>query len=149
MTFFVLAQHLSISLHVEKNEKGTTIRGKKNGKSRKLSVLFFQFKFVAFLVLEKTFRNIRNCSVISENQKSFRKVFVLNLLDFSHLLVVHDGVHVNQLINLWEYKEISISEEHVFCNTKGKYRRTSGIRVKIKTLPFFPFLFQSVARQSN
>jgi len=53
MTFFVLAQHLSISLHVEKNEKGTTIRGKKNGKSRKLSVLFFQFKFVAFLVLEK------------------------------------------------------------------------------------------------
>ena len=76
-------------------------------------------------------------------------MFVLNLLDFSHLLVVHDGVHVNQLINLWEYKEISISEEHVFCNTKGKYRRTSGIRVKIKTLPFFPFLFQSVARQSN
>ena len=148
MTFFVLAQHLSISLHVEKNEKGTTIRGKK-GKSRKLSVLFFQFKFVASLALEKTFRNIRNCSVISENQKSFRKVFVLNLLDFSHLLVVHDGVHVNQLINLWEYKEIFISEEHVFCNTKGKYRRTSGIRVKIKTLPFFPFLFQSVARQSN
>jgi hypothetical protein len=68
---------------------------------------------VTFLVLEKTFRKIRNCSVISENQKSFRKVIVLNLLDFSHLLVVHDGVHVNQSIKSWEYKEISISEEHV------------------------------------
>ena len=104
---------------------------------------FSIFKFVTFLILEKTFRKIRNCPVISENQKSFRKVIVLNLLDFSHLLVVHDGVHVNQLINLWEYKEIFISEEHVFCNTKGKYRRTSGIRVKIKTLPFFPFYFKA------
>ena len=143
MTFFVLAQHLSISLHVEKNEKGTTIRGKK-GKSRKLSVLFFQFKFVASLALEKTFRNIRNCSVISENQKSFRKVIVLNLLDFSHLLVVHDGVHVNQSIIFGNTKKSQLLKT-VFCNTKGGYRRTSGIRVKFKTLPVF---FLSISKRS-
>jgi hypothetical protein len=111
MTLFVLAQLLYISLHVEKNEKGQRSGKKQIQKTECL--VFSIFKFVTFLVLEKTFRKIRNCSVISENQKSFRKVIVLNLLDFSHLLVVHDGVHVNQSIKSWEYKEISISEEHV------------------------------------
>ena len=94
-----------------------TKKGQRSGKKWQIQktecLVFSIFKFVTFLVLEKTFRKIRNCSVISENQKSFRKVIVLNLLDFSHLLVVHDGVHVNQSINRWEYKEISISEEHV------------------------------------
>ena len=94
-----------------------TKKGQRSGEKTQIlkteCLVFSSFKFVTFLVLEKTFRKIRNCSVISENQKSFRKVIVLNLLDFSHLLVVHDGVHVNQSINLWEYKEISISEEHV------------------------------------
>lgn len=145
MTLFVLAQLLYISLHVEKNEKGTKIREKKpeNWVSG-----FPIFKFVTFLVLEKTFRKIRNCPVISENQKSFRKVIVLNLLDFSHLLVVHDGVHVNQSIIFGNTKKSQLLKT-IFCNTKGEYRRTSGIRVKFKTLPVFSFLFQSVARQSN
>ena len=109
---------------------------------------FSIFKFVTFLILEKTFRKIRNCPVISENQKSFRKVIVLNLLDFSHLLVVHDGVHVNQSIIFGNTKKSQLLKT-IFCNTKGGYRRTSGIRVKFKTLPVFSFLFQSVARQSN
>ena len=103
---------------------------------------FSIFKFVTFLVLEKTFRKIRNCPVISENQTSFRKVIVLNLLDFSHLLVVHDGVHVNQSIIFGNTKKSQLLKT-IFCT------RTSGIRVKFKTLPVFSCLFQSVARQSN
>ena len=145
MTLFVLAQLLYISLHVEKNEKGTKIR-EQNPENWVSG--FSIFKFVTFLVLEKTFRKIRNCPVISENQKSFRKVIVLNLLDFSHLLIVHDGVHVNQSIIFGNTKKSQLLKT-VFCNTKGGYRRTSGIRVKFKTLPVFSFLFQSVARQSN
>ena len=103
---------------------------------------FSIFKFVTFLVLEKTFRKIRNWSVISENQKNFRKVIVLNLLDFSHLLVVHDGVHVNQSIVFGNTKKSQLLKT-IFCKTKGEYRRTSGIRVKFKTLPVFPFYFKA------
>ena len=53
MTLFVLAQLLYISLHVEKNAKGTKIR-EKNPENWVSG--FSIFKFVTFLVLEKTFR---------------------------------------------------------------------------------------------
>ena len=41
MTLFVLAQLLYISLHVEKNEKGTTIRGKKRQIQKTECLVFF------------------------------------------------------------------------------------------------------------
>jgi hypothetical protein len=66
-------------------------------------------------------------------------VIVLNLFDFSHLLVVHDGVYINQSRNLGNTKKSQFLK-NMFCNAKGKSRKTSGIRVKFKTLPVFPHL---------
>ena len=57
MTLFVLAQLFYISLHVEKNEKGTKIREKK---SRKLSVWLFNFQVCDIFGIRKN---------IQKNQK--------------------------------------------------------------------------------
>ena len=63
-----------------------TKKGQRSGEKTQILkseyLVFSSFKFVTFLVLEKTFRKIRNCSVISENQKKFQEGDCFELAGF-------------------------------------------------------------------